>query len=102
MINTPRLLSLHDCNIYTDPKGSLVEEFGTWLEQQPDTRVFTLNMCEMEKSMRFNSFNYIRKKSDITKLVSNLMQNTESDKTASAALDPFWPKAAKMFLEQCH
>lgn len=95
----PNLLSLHDCNIYTDPKGSLVEEFGTWLEQQPDTRVFTLNMCEMEKSMRFNPFNYIRKKSDITKLVSNLMQNTESDKTASAASDPFWPKAEKMFLE---
>ena len=96
---TPNLLSLHDCNIYTDPKGSLVEEFGAWLEKQPDTRVFTLNMCEMEKSMRFNPFNYIRKKSDITKLVSNLMQNTESDKTASASQDPFWPKAEKMFLE---
>lgn len=33
------------------------------------------------------------------KLSYNLMQNTESDKTASAASDPFWPKAEKMFLE---
>lgn len=31
---TPNLLSLHDCNIYTDPKGSLVEELGGWLGKQ--------------------------------------------------------------------
>ncbi len=44
---TPNLLSLHDCNIYTDPKGSLVEELGAWLSEQRDIRVYTLNLCEM-------------------------------------------------------
>ena len=75
---TPNLLSLHDCNIYTDPKGSLVEELGAWLSEQRDTRVYTLNLCEMEKSMHFNPFLYIRSKSDVTKLVTNLIQNTNS------------------------
>jgi type IV secretion system protein VirD4 len=56
---TPNLMSLHDCNIYTDPKGGLAEELGAWLSGQKDTRVYTLNLCEMEKSMHFNPFPYI-------------------------------------------
>lgn len=96
---TPNLLSLHDCNIYTDPKGSLVEDFGAWLDEQPNTNTYVINMCEMEKSMHFNPFLYLRKKSDVTKLVANLMQNTESEKTKNMSGDPFWPKAERMFLE---
>lgn len=65
---TPNLMSLHDCNVYTDPKGGLAEEMGAWLSKQKDTRVYTLNLCEMDKSMHFNPFPYIRNKSDITKL----------------------------------
>ncbi len=37
-----------------------------------------MNLCEMEKSMHFNPFPYIRSKSDVTKLVTNLIQNTNS------------------------
>lgn len=96
---TPNLLSLHDCNIYTDPKGSLVEDFGAWLDEQPNTNTYVINMCEMEKSMHFNPFLYLQKKSDDTKLVANLMQNTESEKTKNMSGDPFWPKAERMFLE---
>ena len=96
---TPNLLSLHDCNIYTDPKGSLVEELGAWLSGQRDTRVYTLNLCEMEKSMHFNPFLYIRSKSDVTKLVTNLIQNTNSPNIKNSSADPFWEKAERMFLE---
>ncbi len=96
---TPNLMSLHDCNIYTDPKGSLAEELGTWLSEQKDTRVYTLNLCEMEKSMHFNPFPYIRSKSDVTKLVTNLIQNTNSQNIKNSAADPFWEKAERMFLE---
>lgn len=90
---TPNLLSLHDCNIYTDPKGSLVEELGAWLSGQRDTRVYTLNLCEMEKSMHFNPFLYIRSKSDVTKLVTNLIQNTNSPNIKNSSADPFWESA---------
>lgn len=96
---TPNLLSLHDCNIYTDPKGSLVEELGAWLSGQPDTRVYTLNLCEMEKSMHFNPFLYIHRKSDITKLVTNLIQNTSIEHIKNPSQDPFWERAERMFLE---
>ena len=96
---TPNLLSLHDCNIYTDPKGSLVEELGAWLSEQRDTRVYTLNLCEMEKSMHFNPFLYIRSRSDVTKLVTNLIQNTNSPNIKNSSADPFWERAERMFLE---
>ena len=96
---TPNLMSLHDCNIYTDPKGSLVEELGAWLAKQKDTRVYTLNLCEMEKSMHFNPFPYIRSKSDITKLVTNLIRNTNSANIKNSSADPFWERAERMFLE---
>lgn len=96
---TPNLMSLHDCNVYTDPKGGLAEDLGAWLSAQKDTRVYTLNLCEMDKSMHFNPFPYIRNKSDVTKLVTNLIQNTNSQNIKNSSQDPFWEKAEKMFLE---
>ena len=87
---TPNLLSLHDCNIYTDPKGSLAEELGGWLGRQADTKVYVLNMCDMEKSLHFNPFLYIHKKSDITRLVTNLIQNTSIEHIKHPNQDPFW------------
>ncbi len=96
---TPNLLNLHGCNIFTDPKGTLVEELGPWLEKQPDTRVFTINMCEMNKSQHINPFLFIEKKSDISKLIQNLIQNTENANIKASSQDPFWQKAEKMFLE---
>ena len=96
---TPNLLNLHGCNVFTDPKGTLVEELGPWLESQPDTRVFTINMCEMNKSMHINPFLFIEKKSDISKLIQNLIQNTENANIKASSQDPFWQKAEKMFLE---
>ena len=90
---TPNLMSLHDCNVYTDPKGGLAEELGAWLSKQKDTRVYTLNLCEMDKSMHFNPFPYIRNKSDITKLVTNLIQNTNSPNIKNSSADPFWESA---------
>ena len=53
----------------------------------------------MEKSMHFNPFPYIRSKSDITKLVTNLIQNTNSANIKNSSQDPFWEKAERMFLE---
>ena len=79
--------------MFTDPKGTLVEELGPWLESQPDTRVFTINMCEMNKSMHINPFLFIEKKSDISKLIQNLIQNTENANIKASSQDPFWQKA---------
>lgn len=96
---TPNLLSKHDCNIITDPKGGLLEEFGSYLSKQENTRVYSINLCEMEKSMHFNPFVYIRSRSDISKLISNLIQNTNTQNIKNSSQDPFWERAEKMFLE---
>lgn len=56
-------------------------------------------MCEMEKSMHFNPFIYLRQKSDVTKLVSNLIQNTNNTNIKNNFQDPFWERAERMFLE---
>ncbi len=69
-----------------------MEELGAWLSEKRDTRVYTLNLCEMGKSMHFNPFLYIRSKSDVTKLVTNLIQNTNSPNIKNSSADPFWEK----------
>ncbi len=52
-----------------------------------------------QKSMHFNPFLYLRKKSDVTKLVSNLIQNTNNANIKNNSQDPFWERAERMFLE---
>ena len=95
---TPNVLVNHDCNVYTDPKGSLLDELGGYLLQQPDTRVYSINMCEMDKSMHINPFVFIHSEEDMDKLISNLMKNTNNENIQASSADPFWEKAEKMFL----
>ena len=50
-----------------------------------------LNTIDFKKSMHYNPFAYIRKESDILKLVTALIANTTpSDQKGG---DPFWTKA---------
>ncbi|MCM1244718.1 MAG: type IV secretory system conjugative DNA transfer family protein [Roseburia sp.] len=96
---TPNLLQCHGSNVYTDPKGSVLEELGTFLEKQKDTIVCVINLCEMEKSMHINPFLFLRTQMDVSKLISNLIQNTNSENIQNSTADPFWEKAEIVFLE---
>ncbi len=96
---TPNLLVGYGSNVITDSKGTTLEEFGNYLSVQKDTRVYSLNLIDFDKSMHINPFLYLRKQQDVTKLVANLMQNTDSDKIKNSTADPFWEKSEKMFLE---
>ena len=53
----------------------------------------------MEKSLHFNPFLYIHEKSDITRLVTNLIQNTSIEHIKHPNQAPFWECAEYMFLE---
>lgn len=92
---TPNLLGDYGSNVYTDPKGSLVEEFGNYLQGQ-GRKVLSLNLCDMKQSCHYNPFRYIRKSSDISKLITNLIANTTPGE--SHPNEPFWEKAEKMYL----
>ncbi len=96
---TPNLLNAYGSNVITDSKGSTLEELGNYLQEQENTRVYTLNLIDFEKSMHINPFLFLRKRQDISKLVSNLIQNTDSEKIKNSTADPFWEKSERMFLE---
>lgn len=96
---SPNLLNLHGSNVYTDPKGGLLQDYGKFLEAQPDTKVYSINLCEPEQSMRFSPFPFIRKKADVTRLIRNIMQNTVPDENLVNTADPFWDKAESLYLQ---
>lgn len=96
---TPNLLNNHGSMVYTDPKGSLLDDYGNYLKKQPYTRVCQINLCEMEKSMRFNPFNFIRKRSDVSRLIRNIMLNTAPAEGAVGSADPFWDRAESLYLQ---
>lgn len=93
----PNLMQMpRDCSfIITDPKGEVLRDCGHMLKSN-GYNVRVLNLLEMNKSDRYNPFKYIRTESDVTKLITNLIQNT-TPKGASKG-DPFWEKAETMFL----
>ncbi|MGF6990435.1 type IV secretion system protein VirD4 [Lachnospiraceae bacterium PM6-15] len=94
---SPNLLQFHGSNVYTDPKGGILDDFGNLLEEK-GVVVKALNLLsgEMHKSAQYNPFNYIRKFSDIQKLITNLLANTTPAEATKG--DPFWDKAETLYL----
>lgn len=84
--------------IFTDPKGELLQKNGAYLKNK-GYRIRVLNLVSgaMQESDGFNPFEYIRRESDIDKLIRNIQDNTKEDN--SAAQDPFWPKAETLLLK---
>jgi len=69
----------------------LIEDFGNILLTK-GIQVKCLNLCEMQKSMGYNPFLFIRKPSDVSKLITNIISNTTPADVVSSA-DPFWESA---------
>lgn len=106
MFLTPNLLEIDDghsrklpkkrCSkIFTDPKGEILRDNGNYLWSRGDN-VKVLNLIQMDKSDHYNPIAYIRKETDVIKLITNLISNT-TPKDASKG-DPFWEKAEGMYL----
>lgn len=88
----PSLLQLHSSYVVTDPKGTLLPETGRmFLEHGYEVRAF--NTIDFSKSLHYNPLAYIRRESDILKVVNVLMENT-SGKGASG--DKFWEDCERM------
>ncbi len=84
--------------IFTDPKGELLQRNGMFLKSKGyKIRVLNLTTEGMAESDCYNPFDYIRRESDIDKLITNLIANT-TDKTSTKP-DSFWERAEAMFLQ---
>lgn len=93
----PNLLNLYGSNVYTDPKGSLIKDYGNYLEANGVT-VQVLNLNDMEQSMRYNPFVFIRDQTDLDMMATNIFMNTAPENAGNSS-DPFWDDAAIMLLK---
>ena len=86
----PNLLLANASFIATDPKGELVRTVAPLLLQQGYV-VKVFDLIEPSHSDSYNPFRYIRKDSDVFKLINNFIQNTTPK--GSKSNDPFWEKS---------
>lgn len=82
--------------VITDPKGELLEETGTFLENIGyELKVF--NISEMEKSLTYNPYYYIEKPDDVTSMVQCIIDNTRGGDSPSG--DPIWEDSMRELLQ---
>lgn len=90
----PNLMQLNTTYIVTDPKGDLFRETGKLFKDDGyDIKVF--NIKEMEMSMKYNPFKYIKNDTDVLKLIKVFIKNTNEGKNGG---DPFWEKSETTLL----
>lgn len=91
----PNLLNACTSYFVLDPKGELVRETASFLEQQGYI-VRVLDLINMEKSHGYNPFAYLHSETDIQRLATNLFRSTTPKNSHSS--EPFWENAAMEFL----
>ncbi len=91
----PNLLQFLSNVVVTDPKGTLVKEYGqTFIDKGYDLKILDLN--NMDNSMRYNPYHYCKSATDIMKFLNNLMENTKDPNKTGG--DEFWDKAGLTLL----
>ena len=90
----PNLMQMHSSYCVTDPKGTIVLECGKMLEDN-GYEIKILNTINFKKSMKYNSFAYLRSEKDILKLVQTIIANTKGE--GEKAGEDFWVKAEKLY-----
>ena len=86
---TPQLLQAHSSYVCVDPKGGVLTQVGSFLQNR-GYRIKVFNSIDFSKSMHYNPLAYIRNEADILKFVNTLIANTKGEGKEG---DPFWTKA---------
>ena len=86
---TPQLLQAHSSYVCVDPKGGVLTQAGSFLQNR-GYRIKVFNSIDFSKSMHYNPLAYIRNEADILKFVNTLITNTKGEGKEG---DPFWTKA---------
>lgn len=94
----PNLMQLHSSYVTTDPKGTVLVECGTML-QQAKFNIKVFNTIDFAKSMHYNPFAYISERNrekDILRFVETLIKNTSGSNNGAQSGEDFWVKAEKL------
>ena len=94
----PNLLQANTSFVATDPSRELVEDYGYFLKMQ-GYKVKVLDCINLERSTRYNFFNYIASEDDILRIVNAIFQSTVSkEKRGGSNSDPMWENMAQDYL----
>lgn len=88
----PNLMQMNCSYVFTDPKGTVLEECGRMLEQN-GYKIKVLNTIDFSKSMKYNPFSYIKKETDIMKVSDALIEGTTTGKQQG---EQFWLDAERL------
>lgn len=92
----PNILQMNGSFIATDPKGDLLEELAHPLEENGyEVKIF--NLSEMQKSMCYNPFAYIRDDNGVRTMVKCIIDNTRGTDEKSG--DPIWEDSMTALLQ---
>ena len=86
----PNLMLGNTSFICTDPKGELLRSVGGLLLQLGYV-LRVIDLIDTDHSDHYNPFRYVRKDSDVFRLIDNFIKNTTPKNAAQN--DPFWEKS---------
>ena len=91
-------LNVMQCNtsfFVLDPKGEILRDTGHLLVRG-NYNLLVLDFINMDRSLCYNPFVYLRSDNDVQRLVTNIFKATTPK--GSQSNDPFWDTAASMLL----
>lgn len=94
----PNGLQMNSSYIFTDPKGELLEELAYPLEENGyEIKVF--NVSDMEKSLCYNPYAYIRDANGVRTMVNCIIDNTRGEDAAKGGDNSFWEDSMRALLQ---
>ena len=93
----PNLLQMNASYVITDPSGGILQQCGETLRRHGyNIRIFDIN--NMGDCSTYNPMKYCYAESDVNKLVSAFIKNTQDEKKSGGSQDPFWDDSMNAFL----
>lgn len=72
----PNIMQMNADFVITDPKGTIISEVGYILKKKRNYKIKIFNLINLEKSMCYNPFSYIKDEKDILKVIDTIIRNT--------------------------
>ncbi len=92
----PNIMQMNADFVITDPKGTIISEVGYILKKKRNYKIKIFNLINLEKSMCYNPFSYIKDEKDILKVIDTIIRNTSP---GTDNKEDFWVKAERLLYQ---